>query len=136
LALKPSELVSAPRGLLKIFIIDLASKYPVSGIEITEQVSALSKGVWKPSPGSIYYILKELVSKKRLSEIYTPDKGVKKYIATEKGLEDLKLFRSFGTEILLKQAAFMSLASNLIQDEAASKALNSYISELKTREKP
>lgn len=136
MALKPSELVSAPRGLLKIFIIDLASKYPVSGTEITEQVGDLSKGVWKPSPGSIYYILKELVSKKRLSEIYTPDKGVKKYIATEKGLEDLKLFRSFGTEILLKQAAFISLATHLIQDEAASRALNSYISQLKTREKP
>lgn len=136
MALKPSELVSAPRGLLKVFIIDLASKYPVSGIEIAEQVGDLSKGAWKPSPGSIYYILKELVSKKRLSEIYTPDKGVKKYVATEKGLEDLRLFRSFGTEILLKQAAFMSLASNLIQDEAASKALNSYISDLKTRGKP
>ncbi len=135
MTLKPSELVSAPRGLLKVFIIDLASKYPVSGIEIAEKVGEQSKGVWKPSPGSIYYILKELVSKKRLSEIYTPDKGVKKYIATEKGLEDLKLFRSFGTEILLKQAAFMSLASHLIQDEAASKALNSYISDLKTRGK-
>ncbi|MCL4437143.1 MAG: PadR family transcriptional regulator [Thaumarchaeota archaeon] len=134
--MKPSELVSAPRGLLKVFIIDLASKYPVSGIEVTEQVGALSKGVWKPSPGSIYYILKELVSKKRLSEIYTPDKGVKKYVATEKGLEDLRLFRSFGNEILQKQAAFMSLTSQLIQDEAATKALNIYISELKKSEKP
>jgi DNA-binding PadR family transcriptional regulator len=134
--LKPSELVSAPRGLLKVFIIDLASKYPVSGIEIAEQVKELSKGVWTPSPGSIYYILKELVSKKRLSEIYTPDKGVKKYVTTEKGLADLNLFRSFGTEILLKQAAFMSLASHLIQDDAASKALNNYISNIRTLTKP
>lgn len=133
MALKSSELVSAPRGLLKVFIIDLASKYPVSGREISERVDSLSNGVWNPSPGSIYYILKELVLKRRLSEIYTPDRGVKKYVATEKGLEDLSLFRSFGVEILLKQAAFLALSSRLVQDEAAARAVDAFISELQKR---
>lgn len=134
--MKPSELVSAPRGLLKVFIIEMASKYPVSGNEISAQVDSLSNGVWKPSPGSIYYLLKELVSKKRLSEIYTPDKGVKKYVATEKGLEELSLFRSFGVEILLKQAAFLALTSRLIQDEETVKVLDDYISRLRKKQKP
>ncbi len=134
LVLKSSGLVSAPRGLLKMFIIDMASKYPVSGNEISERVYSLSNGVWKPSPGSIYYLLKELVAKKRLSEIYMPDKGFKKYVATEKGSNDLSLFRSFGGEIVLKQTAFLALTSQLIQDEEAAEIINDCISKLQKRQ--
>jgi len=131
--LKSPELVSAPRGLLRVFIIDMASKYSVSGIEISERIRLLTNGVWKPSPGSIYYILKELVSKKRLSEIYTPDKGVKKYVATEKGLDDLSLFRSFEVEILLKQFSFLVLMSHLLKDNEIREYLDEFISKLKKR---
>tara|TARA_B100000315_G_C14080604_1_gene364703 strand:- start:9 stop:389 length:381 start_codon:yes stop_codon:yes gene_type:complete len=123
--------VSAPRGLLKVFIIDMASKYPVSGIEISERVRSLTNEIWKPSPGSIYYILKELLSKKLLSEIYTPDKGLKKYIATEKGMNDLSLFRSFGVEILMKQASFLLLMSHLLKDNEFREYSNEFISKLK-----
>ncbi len=129
--MKSSELVSAPRGLLKVFIIDMASKYPVSGIEISERVRSLTNEIWKPSPGSIYYILKELLSKKLLSEIYTPDKGLKKYIATEKGMNDLSLFRSFGVEILMKQASFLLLMSHLLKDNEFREYSNEFISKLK-----
>ena len=131
--MKSPELVSAPRGLLRVFIIDMASKYSVSGIEISERIRLLTNGVWKPSPGSIYYILKDLVSKKRLSEIYTPDKGVKKYVATEKGLDDLSLFRSFEVEILLKQFSFLVLMSHLLKDDEIREYLDEFISKLKKR---
>ena len=129
--MKSSEVVSAPRGLLKVFIIDMASKYPVSGIEISNRVRSLTNEIWKPSPGSIYYILKELLSKKLLSEIYTPDKGLKKYIATEKGMNDLSLFRSFGVEILMKQASFLLLMSHLLKDNEFREYSNEFISKLK-----
>ena len=132
--MKSSELVSAPRGLLKVFIIDMASKYPVSGIEISERVRSLTNEIWKPSPGSIYYILKELLSKKLLSEIYTPDKGLKKYIATEKGMNDLSLFRSFGVEILMKQASFLLLMSHLLKDNEFREYSNEFISKLKKKQ--
>jgi DNA-binding PadR family transcriptional regulator len=113
----------------------MASKYPVSGNEISERVTSLSNGVWKPSPGSIYYILKELVSKRRLSGIYTPDKGVKKYVATDKGLNELSLFKSYGIEIMLKQAAFLAMTSRLVQNEEAIEVLNDYMSKLRKKTK-
>ena len=113
----------------------MASKYPVSGIEISERINSLTNGIWKPSPGSIYYILKELVSKKKLSDIYMPDKGIKKYVATEKGLSDLSLFRSFGDEILLKQAAFLALTSQLINDNESRELLEEYVTKLSKRMK-
>ena len=125
-----SELVSAPRGLLKIFIIDMASKYPISGKEISERVSSITNSVWTPSPGSIYYILKELVSSKKLSNIYTPDKGIKKYITTDKGLDDLSLFKQYKKEILIKQAAFIKLSSYLMKDNQSNDFSDKYISEL------
>ena len=112
----------------------MASKYPVSGIEISERVRSLTNERWKPSPGSIYYILKELLSKKLLSEIYTPDKGLKKYIATEKGMNDLSLFRSFGVEILMKQASFLLLMSHLLKDNEFREYSNEFISKLKKKQ--
>lgn len=126
-----SEIVSAPRGLLKIFIIDMASKYPVSGIEISKRVSSITHEVWTPSPGSIYYILKELVISKKLSNVYTPDKGIKKYITTEKGLEDLSLFKRYRKDILLKQAAFLELTYYMIKDDESREFLDQYVSELR-----
>ena len=113
----------------------MASKYPVSGIEISNMVRSLTNEIWKPSSGSIYYILKELVSKKILSEIYTPDIGVKKYVATEKGLNDLSLFRSFGIEILMKQSSFLSLTSHLLKDNEFREYSDEFISKLKKRAK-
>ena len=128
-----SELVSAPRGLLKIFIIDMASKYPVSGIEISENISSITNEIWTPSPGSIYYILKELVTSKKISNIYTPDKGIKKYITTDKGLEDLSLFKKYKKDILIKQAAFLELIYHMIKDDESREFLDQYISQLQKK---
>lgn len=126
-------MVSAPRGLLKIFIIDMASKYPVSGIEISENISSITNEIWTPSPGSIYYILKELVTSKKISNIYTPDKGIKKYITTDKGLEDLSLFKKYKKDILIKQAAFLELIYHMIKDDESREFLDQYISQLQKK---
>jgi hypothetical protein len=77
--------------------------------------------------------LKELVLKNLLSEIYTPDKGVKKYVATEKGLNDLSLFRSFEVEILLKQFSFLILMSHLLKNNEVREYLDEFISKLNKR---
>jgi len=126
--MKSSELVRAPRGLLKMYIIETASKYPVSGIEISESVSSITNGVWKPGPGSIYYILKELVSKKRLSEIYFPDKNIRKYIAAEKGLNELSTFKSFSKDIIEKQLAFLIVTSKIIKNREIESDFKNYLS--------
>jgi len=126
--MKSSELVRASRGLLKMYIIETASKYPVSGIEISESVSSITNGVWKPGPGSIYYILKELVSKKRLSEIYFPDKNIRKYIAAEKGLNELSTFKSFSKDIIEKQLAFLIVTSKIIKNREIESDFKNYLS--------
>lgn len=77
--------IIAPKGLLRILILDLASRNPVSGVEISEKISKMTMGNWIPSPGSTYYILGNLVKNENLMEIYTAEKGIKRYVATSKG---------------------------------------------------
>ena len=85
--------ISAPKGLLKILILDIASKAPSSGVEIVQKISGMTSGAWKPSPGSIYYILERLAKEELISEIFTPIKGQKKYITTARGKSYLTLER-------------------------------------------
>lgn len=83
--------ISAPKGLLRILILDIASKSPASGVEIAQKISEMTNGEWKPSPGSIYYILDRLTKDELIGGIFTPTKGQKKYITTARGKSQLTL---------------------------------------------
>ena len=52
--------INAPKGLLRLLILDITSKSPVSGAEIIKHITVISSSMWSPSPGSIYPILKNL----------------------------------------------------------------------------
>ena len=52
--------ISAPRGLLKLVSLQLFSESSLSGAELQEEIRKTSEGVWKPGPGSIYFLLEEL----------------------------------------------------------------------------
>ncbi|WP_053001252.1 PadR family transcriptional regulator [Kosmotoga pacifica] len=71
-------------GFLKFAVMDtVASNYPVHGYRIMELIE--EKTGFKPSPGSIYPILKKLVAE---GLVFSTNEGKKKlYSPTEKGLE-------------------------------------------------
>ncbi len=75
----------APKGLLKILILKIASTKPVTGIEIMQDVPKMTNNVWSPSPGSVYYLLGEMEEDGLLIHIPTGESGVKRYISSEKG---------------------------------------------------
>ncbi len=50
------------RGWLRPIIVDTLKESPKNGAEIMESFEKLSMGWWKPSPGSIYPALSEMVS--------------------------------------------------------------------------
>jgi DNA-binding PadR family transcriptional regulator len=89
----PKNAISAPKGLLKILILDITSMAPSSGVEIANKISEMTKGTWKPSPGSTYYILERLAKEELISEIFTLAGGQKKYITTVRGKSYLRLER-------------------------------------------
>lgn len=52
----------APRGLLLHYILYQIYKRPTHGYEILQEIEARTEGAWRPGAGSIYPMLKKLVS--------------------------------------------------------------------------
>jgi len=49
-----------PRGNVRAAILLLLSEQPLNGYQIMEEIAQRSKGVWRPSPGSVYPALQLL----------------------------------------------------------------------------
>jgi DNA-binding PadR family transcriptional regulator len=117
--LSSSNFLSAPRGLLKIFILKVASKMPISGIDISDQINFYTNNKWRPSPGSIYFILNELSSKGMISEVISSDSNVKKYITTDKGMVMLSSFLKVADEVLKRQFIFICIMAQVAEKDLA-----------------
>lgn len=72
-----------PKGMLKPIIILILHENPTHGYGLIKKIKERT-GFWKPSPGTIYPILKSMVEKKLIKEVKTNDKTIK-YTLTKKG---------------------------------------------------
>ncbi len=75
-------------GLLRYAILNILQEKPLHGYEIIKTVETRTKGLWRPSPGSVYPTLSELVTDGFLEKREEDDKEV--YSLTLKGREELK----------------------------------------------
>jgi DNA-binding PadR family transcriptional regulator len=48
------------RGMLPMYMLSLLMEKPHHGTEIMKAIEKMSAGTWKPSPGSVYPLLKKL----------------------------------------------------------------------------
>lgn len=48
------------RGLLALFILHSLNQQPKSGYELLKEIEAKTEGLWAPSKGTLYPILKQL----------------------------------------------------------------------------
>jgi len=76
------------RGFLSFIVLRLISKKDLSGEEISKEIKK-RKGC-KPSPGTIYPVLKLLKKNYFIKEIHKEGK-IKKYRITKKGEKEVKL---------------------------------------------
>jgi DNA-binding PadR family transcriptional regulator len=89
-----------PRGLLLYYIIHRIASKPSHGYEILQDIESKTEGAWRPGAGSIYPILKNLVSKGLIKAESAEEGDTRRvYRITAKGLERLqdgkKMFLSF-----------------------------------------
>lgn len=75
-------------GLLRYAILSILQEKPLHGYEIIKTVEIRTKGLWRPSPGSVYPTLSELVTDGFLEKKEDDNKEV--YSLTIKGSEELK----------------------------------------------
>ena len=82
-------MISTPRGLLKLVALQLFSESSLSGAELQEEIRKSSEGVWKPSPGSIYFLLEELRKAEYVVELPKRGGTTRRYVISNKGKAEL-----------------------------------------------
>jgi len=95
------KLHSAPKGLLRHYILHKIAQKPIHGYEVIQDIDSKTEGAWKPGAGSLYPILKKLVEEGLIkvdpSQAEEPTRRV--YHITPKGTEELakskEMFASF-----------------------------------------
>lgn len=117
--------VFAPKGLLKMLILKIASTKPVTGVEIMQDVPKMTEELWMPSPGSVYYLLGELEKDGLLIHVPTGESGIKRYVASEKGKLSLDSFRLDSQKNLYRQLIMIRVLSDLAENKSVSDAISS-----------
>ncbi len=88
---------SIPRGLLKFLIIRIMRDRDLTGSQIMQIFEEHTRGKWKPSPGSIYPLLRNLEDEGIIETIQIEGRS-KVYRLTESGRKQL--------DIMMKQKQF------------------------------
>jgi DNA-binding PadR family transcriptional regulator len=115
--------ISAPRGLLKLVSLQLFSESSLSGAELQEVIRKTSGGVWKPGPGSIYFLLEELRKGERIVEL--PHRGgtVRRYVISNKGKAELAKLRGEMDEEVRKQLRLLAYCCDNTSNPAMAEGL-------------
>jgi DNA-binding PadR family transcriptional regulator len=116
--------VFAPKGLLKMLILKLATQRATTGVEIMEEVPKMTNNVWSPSPGSVYYLLGEMEQAGLVIHVPTGEAGIKRYVASEKGKLNLENFKLDAQKNLYKQMTMLKILSDLADNPAISQAIS------------
>ena len=84
------------KGLLSIYVLHILSIKPSNGNDIATKIGERTNGLWIPSTGGIYPILKKLEKEEYIiGEWDDPKKKFQKiYSLTPKGIEEYKIRKS------------------------------------------
>src|SRR5690348_13078798 len=85
------RLHSAPKGLLRYYILHKIAQKPIHGYEIIQDIDSKTEGAWRPGAGSLYPILKKLVTEGLIVAEAEPSGEATRrvYQITPKGVESL-----------------------------------------------
>jgi DNA-binding PadR family transcriptional regulator len=117
--------VFAPKGLLKMLILKIATTRATTGVEIMDEVPKMTNNVWSPSPGSVYYLLGEMEEAGLLIHVPTGEAGIKRYVSSEKGKLNLENFKLDAQKNLYKQMVMLKVLSDVADNRAVSDAISS-----------
>lgn len=104
----------APRGMLLHYVLHKIAQSPCHGYEILQDIDSKTEGAWRPGAGSIYPILKKLLTS---GYIKTDDRARgadrRVYSITAKGREvlkdDEKMFLNSGQKWMAMRRLFLEL---------------------------
>src|SRR5256884_7144423 len=113
------RLHSAPKGLLRYYILHKIAQRPIHGYEIIQVIDSKTEGAWRPGAGSLYPILKKLVSEGLIKAEPEPsDEATRRvYHITPKGVESLGHAKEMFTNFQQRFGSLRRLFIELIDPE-------------------
>lgn len=83
------------RGLLAFYVLSLLAEKNMYGKQIIDHITTMTRGNWKPSPGSIYPMLQKMVKLGLATEHMENSRGqsTRVYELTDSGRDALKEMR-------------------------------------------
>src|SRR6266705_801198 len=114
-----NRLHSAPKGLLRYYILHKIAQKPIHGYEIIQDIDSKTEGAWRPGAGSIYPILKKLVSEGLIRAEPEPSEEATRrvYQITSKGVESLAHAKEMFTNFQQRFGSLRRLFIELIDPE-------------------
>ncbi|MBN1762889.1 MAG: PadR family transcriptional regulator [Methanomicrobia archaeon] len=105
------------RGLLALFILHSLNRQPKSGYGVLKEISEKTGGVWVPSKGTLYPILKQLEEEGliRVGEIGKRSKTI--FELTPSGEEALRTIKEHKKESREKHLQFKNLLIEIFGEE-------------------
>jgi len=124
-------MISVPKGLLRLAALRMLSESSLSGADLRAQIFRASEGSWNPGPGSIYFILRELLKGGLIVEL--PKRGggtTRRYIISNKGREELARLSEATEREVGRQLGLLSIYSSLSGKNVLQRKIQSLSSEL------
>jgi DNA-binding PadR family transcriptional regulator len=116
-------MISAPKGLLKLVSLQLFSESSLSGAELQEEIRKSSEGVWRPGPGSIYFLLDELRRGELVVELPRRGGTTRRYIISNKGKTELARLRGEVDEEVRRQLKLLAYCCDHASDSKLAEGL-------------
>jgi DNA-binding PadR family transcriptional regulator len=108
------------RGL-RTWVLYILQDAPKNGAEIMDSMEAMSRGWWRPSPGSVYPLLESLATEGVIRK-----QGDGRYALTEGGKEEIDWPKSFRNteprsfdEVLVQMQGYVSYLEDLSKSDSS-----------------
>lgn len=104
---------AVPRGFLRLYILAQLARGPETGYSIMQKIDEKTDGAWKPGPGTIYPMLKGLVSD-GLSKTAEQGAPGKSYAISPKGRKELEEMRARLSNMGRRERVLSRLFSDIL----------------------
>ncbi|MHC1600697.1 MAG: PadR family transcriptional regulator [Candidatus Methanospirareceae archaeon] len=105
------------RGLLALFILHSLNQQPKSGYELLKEIEEKTEGMWVPSKGTLYPILKQLEEEELIRVGETGKRSKNIFELTQNGKETLLTIRERKKESGEKLLQFKNLLIDIFGEE-------------------
>ena len=105
------------RGLLTLFVLHSLNKEPKSGYDLLKEIEQKTKGLWVPSKGTLYPILRQLEDEELIQVVEKGKRSKNVFELTPKGKETLIGIREHRKESREKLLQFKNLFIDIFGED-------------------